>query len=71
MNLGKIKGETKGVLWYGNLLVCSMLFFFNEIPGLGKRQWAFDIPLGRQIKGAITGLGNLRDDKVWGYLKSF
>lgn len=48
-----------------------MLLFFNEISGLGKRKWVFDIPVGRQIKGAINGLGNQRDDKVWGYLKSF
>lgn len=50
INLGKIKGEKKVTFWYGNLLVCLMLYFLNDTPGFGKRQWAFDIPVGRQLK---------------------
>lgn len=43
INLWKIKGEKKGIFWYGNLVVCLMLFFLNELPRTDKTQWAFDI----------------------------
>lgn len=71
INLGKIKGEKKGIFRYGNLIVCLMLFFLNETPSFGNRQWAFDIPIGRQLKKSIASLGSLQDDKVWGYFKAF
>lgn len=58
LNLGKIKGEKKGVFWYGNLIVFLMLFFLNETPGSGKRQWDFDILIGKQIKDALRNLGH-------------
>lgn len=47
INLGKIKGEKKGIFWYGNLLVFLMLYFLNHTPGTGRKQWDFDIPVGR------------------------
>lgn len=56
-NLGKIKGKKKSVFRYGNLVVCLMLFFLNELLGSGKTQWVFDMPVGKQIKYAIRGLG--------------
>lgn len=71
INLGKIKGEKKGIFWYGNLIVLLVLFFLNETPGFGKRQWAFDISVGKQLKQSIASLGSQRDDKVWGYFKAF
>lgn len=71
INLGKIKGEKKGIFWYGNLIIYLMLFFLNETPSFGKRQWPFDISIGRQLKQSIGSLGSQRDDKVWGYFKAF
>lgn len=47
LNLEKIKGEKKGTFQYGNLIVYLMVFFLNEMLGSGKRQWAFDIPVGK------------------------
>lgn len=58
INLGKIKGEKKGTFQYGNLIVHLMLFFINETPNFRKRQWAFDIPVGRQLKQSIATLGS-------------
>lgn len=71
INLGKIKGEKKGTFRYANLIVCLILFFINETLSFGKRQWAFDIPVRRQLKQSIATLGSQRDDKVWGYFKEF
>lgn len=59
INLGKIKGEKSGVFQYGNLIVSLMLFFLNETPSFGKRQWAFDIPIGGQLNQSIASLGSL------------
>lgn len=70
-NLGNIKGEKKGTFWYGNLIVCLMLLFFNEISGSGKRQWAFDISVGKQIKDVLRNLGPDKDSIMWGYFKAF
>lgn len=41
IKLGNIKGEKKGTFWYGNLLVCLMLYFLNDTPSFGRKQWAF------------------------------
>lgn len=71
INLGNIKGEKKGTFWYGNLLVFLILYFLNDTPGSGRRQWAFDIPVERRLKQSIVALGSQRDDKVWGYFKAF
>lgn len=56
INLGKIKGEKKGTFRYGNLIVHLILFFMNETPIFGKRRWAFDIPVWRQLKQSIATL---------------
>lgn len=48
-----------------------MLFFLNELLGTGKTQWAFDIPVEKQIKDAIRNIGQDRDSILWGYFKSF
>lgn len=37
LNLGKIKGVKKGTFRFGNLIVCLMLYFMNELVGLGKK----------------------------------
>lgn len=37
LNLGKIKGIKKCTFRYGNLIVCLMLYFLNELPGIGKK----------------------------------
>lgn len=71
LNLGKIKGEKKGVFRYGNLVVCLMLFFLNETPGSGKRQWAFNILVGKQIKDGLRNLGQDKESTLWGYFKAF
>lgn len=71
LNLKKIKGTKKGTFRYGNLIVYLMLYFLNELPSLGKKQWDHDILVGMQIKMAITGLGTDRDEKLWGYFKTF
>lgn len=71
ISLGKTNGDKKGTFQYGNLLVCLMLYFLNDTPGSSKKQWAFDIPIGRQLKQSIAALGSQRDDKIWGYFKSF
>lgn len=71
INFGKIKGEKKGTFQYGNLLVYLRLYFLNDTPESGRKQWDFDIPIGRQLKQSIAELGSLRDDKVWGYFKDF
>lgn len=71
INLGKIKGEKKRTFRYGNLIGCLMLFFMNDTPNFGKRQWAFDILVGRQLKNSTATLGSQRDDKIWGYFNSF
>lgn len=71
LNLKKIKGTKECTLRYGNLIVCLMLYFLNELPGLGKKQWAHDILVGMQIKKSITGLGTDRDENLWGYFKTF
>lgn len=71
LNLVKIKGIKRGNFRYGNLIVCLMLYFWNELPGLGKKHWAHDISVGMQIKEAITSLGTSRDEKLLGYFKTF
>lgn len=46
LNLGKIKGIKKGTFRYGNLIVCSMLYFLNNLPDIEKKQWSHDILVG-------------------------
>lgn len=46
-NLKKIKGDKKGTFHFGNLLVYSMLYFTYEIPDIGHKDFAYDIPIGR------------------------
>lgn len=46
-NLKKIKGDKKGTFCFGNLLVCLMLYFIKEIPSIGHKDFAYDIPIGR------------------------
>lgn len=58
INLGKIKGEKKGTFWYDNLIVFLMLYFMNDTPNFGKRQWEFDILVRRQLKQSIAALGS-------------
>lgn len=71
INEGKIKGDKKGTFRYGNVLVCLILFFLNDTLDTGRKQCAFDIPIGKQLKQSLIAFKSLRDDKVWGYLKPF
>lgn len=45
----------------------------NEVPGVGKVQWAYDRPMAVQIKEALEGLGDSQAHKaiMWGYFKTF
>lgn len=70
-NLVNIKGDKKGTFRYGNLIVYLMLFFLNEIPRSGNKQWAFDILVRKYIKDALRNLGQDRESILWGYFKAF
>lgn len=70
-NLDKIKGDKKGTFRFGNLIVCLMLYFSKEIPGIGQRDFAYDISARKHIKEAITDMGSEGDKKVKDYFKKF
>lgn len=44
-NLKKIKQDNKYVFKFGTLIVYLAFYFMNEIPGIGKIQWAYDKPV--------------------------
>lgn len=46
-NLDKIKGDKKGTFKFGNMLACLMLYFSKEIPGMGHKDFAYDISIGK------------------------
>lgn len=69
-NLKKIKGDKKGTFRFGNILVCLMLYFTKEIPGIGHKDFGYDIPVGKQIKEAITGMDSNCDNIITDYFKN-
>lgn len=70
-NLHKIKGDKKGTLKFGSLIVCLMLYFLKEIPGVGHKDFAYDTSIGKQIKEAITSMGSDGDKLVKDYFRNF
>lgn len=57
VNLEKIKGDRKGTFQYGSLFIYLLLFFLNKIPGSGRKQWAFDMFVGKPIQNSLIELG--------------
>lgn len=72
-NLKKMKQDKKHVFKFSSLIVCLVLHFLNEIPSIGKIQWAYDKSVAIQIKEGLQGLGDTVAQKsaLWGYFKSF
>lgn len=52
-NIKKIKQDKKHVFKFGPLIVCLVMYFLNEIPGIGKVQWAYDKLVAVQIKKGL------------------
>lgn len=46
-NLKKIKGDKKGTFRFGNLLVCLMLYITKQVHCIGRRDFGFDILVGK------------------------
>lgn len=44
-NLKKIKQDKKNVFKFGNLIIFLYFYSMNEVPGVGKVQWAYDRPV--------------------------
>lgn len=58
-NLKKIKGDKKGTFRFRNFLVCLMLYITKEVPGIGRKDFGFDIPVGKQL---LDTLNNMREN---------
>lgn len=72
-NTKKIKHEKKHVFKYGSFIICLALYFLNEIPEIGKFQWAYDKLVAVQIKEGLQGVGDAitQNSSLWGYFKTF
>lgn len=54
----KIKQDKNYVFELGSLIICLALYLMNEIPKIGKVQWAYDKLVAMQIKEGLLGLGD-------------
>lgn len=70
-NLKKIKGDKKGTFRFGNLLVCLILYLTKEVPSIGKKDFGYDIPVGKQLLEIFTGMGTDKDNNITEYFKTF
>lgn len=72
-NLKKIKLDKNNVFKFGSLIVYLALYFMDEIPGIGRAQWAFDLPVSTQIKQGLQRLGNKENQtaSLWSFFKTF
>lgn len=70
-NLKNIIGDKKGTFRFGNLLICLMLYLTKEVPGIGKKDFAFDIPIGKQLLDIFTGMGIDKDNNIIEYFQAF
>lgn len=69
--LKKIKGDKNGTISFGNLLVCLRLYFTKEIPGIGLKDFGYDISIGKKLQEAFTSMGTAKDSNISEYLKKF
>lgn len=69
----KIKENKKQPFKYGSLLLCIFFYFMNEVPRVGKVQWAFDRLVGVQIREYLYNSSDskVRNANLWGYFKNF
>lgn len=70
-NLKKIKGDKKGTFRFGNLLVCLMLYLTKQVPGIGKKDFGYDILVGKQLFDIFTGMGIDKDNNITKYFQAF
>lgn len=72
-NMKKIKSDKKHVFKFGSLIICLVLYFMNEIPGIGSVPWAFHVLVATQIKQGMQRLGNRENQTaaLWSFFKIF
>lgn len=72
-NIKKIKQDKKHVFKFDTLIICLYFYSMNEILGVGKVQWTYDMLVDVQIKETLKSLGNSQAQKgiLWGYFKTF
>lgn len=70
-NLKKIKGDKKGTFRFGNLLVCLILYLTKEVPCIGKKDFGYDIPVGKQLLDIFTSMGIDKENKITEYFQAF
>lgn len=70
-NLQKIKRDKKGTFRFGNLLVCLMLYLTKAVPGIGKKDFGYDIPIGKQQLDIFIGMGTDKENKITDYFEAF
>lgn len=70
-NLKKIKGDKKGTFRFGNLLVCLMLYITKEVRSIGRKEFGFDIPVGKQLLDILTSMGDDRENNIIEYFQAF
>lgn len=63
-NLKKIKGDKKGTFRFGNFLVCLILYITKEVPDIGKKDFGFDIPIGKQLLDILNNMGENREKHI-------
>lgn len=72
-NLKKIKNGKKNVFKLGSLIVCLALYFMNEIPRIGRVQWAYDLLIATEINQGLQRFGNKANQiaALWSLFKTF
>lgn len=63
-NLKKIKGDKKGTFRFGNLLVCLMMYINKQVPSIGRKDFGFDIPAGKQLLDLLNNMGENREKNI-------
>lgn len=67
----KIKGEKKGTFRFGNILMCLFLYITKEVPGIGRKEFGCDIPVGKQLLDIFTNMGDDSEKNIIEYFQAF
>lgn len=59
-NLKKIKENKKHPFKYETFILCLFFYFMNEVSGIGQVQWAYDRPVGVQIRDYLYSIGDYK-----------
>lgn len=69
-NLKKIKGDKNGTFRFGSFLVCLMLYITKEVPGIGRKDFGFDIPVGKKLLDILNNMGDDKEKNINEYIQT-